>query len=317
MTHYILRRLASLIFVLFGVSLVVFMMLALLPGDPATAILGPFATPDRVRGLNQEFGLTGSLPERYAVWLGNLLQGDLGRSYALDRPVMELVRERLGRTLLLASSALAIGTLCGLLLGSVAAAWRGRWPDRALTLISLLGISTPAFWMAMLLMLVFSVKLGMFPVSGMTSAYAADRGSLLDIAAHLVLPTLALGAVVAGVIARLTRSQMLETLPADFVRLARAKGVPEGRVVYGHVFLVAFSRVVPVIGLQAGFVLGGAVYIETVFQWPGLGKLLVDAILQRDVLLAQGTVLVVASLYVLVNLATDLVQHALDPRLRS
>jgi peptide/nickel transport system permease protein len=205
----------------------------------------------------------------------------------------------------------------GLVLGSVAAAWRGRWPDRVLTLVSLLGISTPAFWMAMLLMLVFSVKLGWFPVSGMTSAYATDTGSVWDVSAHLVLPTVALGSVVAGVIARLTRAQMLEVLPADFVRLARAKGVDEGRVIYGHVFLVAFSRVVPVIGLQAGFVLGGAVYIETVFQWPGLGKLLVDGILQRDVLLAQGTVLVVAGLYVLVNLTTDLVQLALDPRLRS
>jgi len=315
MRGYLLKRLFGLVLVLFGVSLLVFSMVALLPGDPATAILGPYATPARVQQLQHELGLGGSLPERYFAWLTRLFRGDFGRSYALERPVLDVVLERLGPTLLLAFAALGFGTLLGLLLGSVAAARRGTLADRCLTLLALLGISTPSFWMAMLLMLVFAVRLAIFPASGMSSAAGAGAGSALDVTSHLVLPALGLGLVVAGVIARLTRTAMLETLSQDFVRLARAKGLAEGRVVYGHAFLVAFVRVVPVIGLQAGFVLGGAVYIESVFAWPGLGKLLVDAILQRDLLLAQGAVLVVATCYVLVNLATDLLQRVLDPRL--
>ena len=317
MIPYIVKRLLSLALVLFGISVLVFSMIGLLPGDPATAILGPYATPARVLELERQLGLGGPLVSRYGTWLMNLLGGDFGRSYSLDRPVLELLSERLWPTLLLALTALGLGTLLGLLLGSVAAVKRGRFADRMLTLFALIGISTPPFWMAMLLMLVFAVGLGMFPVSGMAGAHGEAAGGPLDIASHLVLPATALALVVLGVIARLTRTAMLETLSQDFVRLARSKGLPEARVVYGHAFLVAFSRVIPVIGLQAGFVLGGTVYIETVFDWPGLGKLLVDAILQRDLLLTQGAVLVVATCYVLINLCSDLVQRALDPRVES
>ncbi len=317
MIVYGFKRLLWLALVLVGISVLVFSMIGLLPGDPATAILGPYATPARALELERELGLQGSFFSRYWTWLTNVLAGDFGRSYSFDRPVLDLVLARLGPTLLLALTALGIGTLLGLLLGSVAAVRRGQLADRALTLVALVGISTPPFWMAMLLMVLFAVELGLFPVSGMVSAFGAGAGGVLDIASHLVLPALALALVVLGVIARLTRTAMLETLSEDFVRLARAKGLPEGRVVHGHAFLVAFSRVIPVIGLQAGFVLGGAVYIETVFGWPGLGKLLVDAILQRDLLLAQGAVLVVAACYVVINLCTDLLQRALDPRIES
>ncbi len=316
MKRYLAERAFGLLFVLFGISLLVFAMLALLPGDPATAILGPYATPERAAELRRGLGLGAGPVERYVSWLGNLLRGDFGHSYSLERPVADVLLERLGPTLALAAAALGLGTSLGLLLGSVAAARRGV-TDRVLTLCALLGISTPSFWLAMLLMMGFGVEARLFPVSGMVSAGGAGAGGLVDRAHHLVLPTLALGSVVAGVIARMMRTAMLETLSEDFVRLARAKGLPKGRVIYGHAFLAAFVRVVPVIGLQAGFVLGGAVYIESVFQWPGLGKLLVDSILQRDFLLAQGAVLVVATCYVLVNLATDLLQRALDPRLRS
>jgi peptide/nickel transport system permease protein len=266
--------------------------------------------------LRQALGLDGPLVERYVAWVGKLVQGDFGHSYSLERPVLDVLLERLPPTLTLSFSALAFGTLLGLALGSVAAVHRGAL-DRVLTSVALLGISVPSFWLAMLLMLVFAVDLDLFPVSGMTSVQGAQAGGVLDMVHHLVLPCCALGLVVAGVIARLTRTAMLETLSQDFVRMAHAKGLPHGRVVYGHAFLVALTRVVPVIGLQAGFVLGGAVYIETVFQWPGLGKLLVDSILERDFLLTQGAVLVVATLYVLVNLGTDLAQRALDPRLRA
>lgn len=316
MTRYLGQRTLGLLLVLFGISVLVFSMIALLPGDPATAILGPYATPERAAELRQDLGLDASLVERYVSWLTNVLAGDFGHSYSFERPVADVLWERVGPTLSLAAASLAFGTLLGLLLGSVAAARRGI-ADRALTLAALLGISTPSFWLAMLLMLVLAVKVRLFPVSGMASSTGAGAGGIIDVAHHLVLPASALGLVVAGVIARLTRTAMLEALSQDFVRMARAKGLSTRRVIYGHAFLVAFARVVPIIGLQAGFVLGGAVYIETVFQWPGLGKLLVDSILKRDYLLAQGAVLIVATCYVFVNLGTDLLQRALDPRLRS
>lgn len=316
MRRYLLGRTLSVGFVLLGISLLVFSMVALLPGDPATAILGPYATEERATELRQQLGLDGGVIERYLAWLSLVLTGDFGRSYSLGRPVLELLAERSMPTAISSSAALGLGTLIGLMLGSVAAVHRGRWIDRALTFISLLGISTPPFWMAMLLMLVLSVHVGWFPVSGMYSVYGAQAGTWLDLVHHLVLPSLVLAMVVAGVIARMMRTAMLETLSSSFVRMARAKGVTEGSVVYGHAFQVALCRIVPVIGLQAGFVLGGAVYIEAVFQWPGLGQLLLGAILERDLLLSQGVVLVIACGYVVVNLATDLLQLALDPRLR-
>lgn len=314
---YVAKRLVGLAFVLAGVSALVFAMIAALPGDPATAILGPFATPERLAELRAQLRLEGNVFERYAVWLGNLLNGDFGRSYSLDRTVDEVLAERLLPTLALAGSSLIAGTLVGLLLGSLAAARHRSWVDRTLTLAALVGISTPSFWLAMLLMLVFSVSLGWFPISGISPSHGPYVQSPLASLHHLVLPASALALVVGGVIARFMRSAMLETLSAEFIRLARAKGVREADVVYGHAFQVAFAKVLPVVGLQAGFVLGGAAYIETVFQWPGLGKLLVDAILERDLLLAQGAVLVLATCYVVVNLCTDLAQRWLDPRVRA
>ncbi len=314
MIGYALRRLIALIPVWLGISLLVYSTLVLLPGDPATAILGPYASEARVAELQRELGLDRPLFIRYSDWLADVLRGDLGHSYAFERPVARLVLQRLGPTLLLASVALCAGTLLGLLLGSLAAVHAG-WVDRALTSLSLIGISTPAFWLAMLAMLGLSVHLGWFPVSGMYPHLG--EASTLAVAHHLVLPAVTLALPAAGVIARLMRAAMLEALSSDYVRLARAKGLPEARVRYVHAFRTSLAQVVPVIGLQAGFVLGGTVYVETVFQWPGLGKLLVDAIAERDVLLVQGGVLVVASLYVVVNLAADLIQRLLDPRVRT
>ena len=310
----LLRRLLQLIPVLFGISLVVFLIMALLPGDPALAILGPYANPESLAALRDELELDEPLWRRYIVWLADLLHGDLGRSVSLDRPVLEEIRERLGPTLLLAGCALLLSMVFGLAAGAVAAAHRRGWQDQLLTLVVLLGISTPQFWLALLLILAFAVWLGWLPVSGMFAVYGG--GGLPDLLRHLLLPTISLAVVVTGVLARLGRAAMLDELSQDYVLMARAKGLPERRVVYRHAFLNMLGRMVPVIGLQTGFLLGGAVYIETVFQWPGMGRMLVDAIATRDLLLVQGGVLVMAVAYVIVNLLADLLQKLIDPRIR-
>ena len=313
MLSYALRRLAMIVPVLFGVSVIVFLIMALIPGDPALAILGSFATPENVAGLRRELGLDRSLVEQYGIWLGNLLQGDFGRSYSLNRPVMDEIADRLGPTLLLAGASLVLCTVLGLAAGVVSAVRQYGWQDKILTLLVLVGLSTPSFWLGLILVLVFSIQLGWFPVSGMYAIYGG--GDLADLLHHLALPAITLAVVATGVIARLTRSTMLEVLRQDFVRTARAKGLNEGIITYKHALRNALVNIVPVIGIQTGFVLGGAVYIETVFQWPGIGRMLVTAISTRDILLVQGGVLVVAACYVLINLAADLVQHMLDPRI--
>lgn len=315
MTGYVLRRLLLLPAVLLGVSTAVFFMLSLVPGDPALAMLGPYATPQALARLHAELGLDAPLWQRYLGWLGRLLHGDLGRAVSLHRPVLDEVWERLGPTLLLAGSALALSGVAGVAAGAVAAVHHNRWPDRALTTTVLLGISTPPFLAGLLLLLAFAVWLRWLPVSGMHALYGG--GGAADVLRHLVLPCVSLALVAGGIIARLTRASVLEVLAQDHIRMARARGLSEGQIHYRHALRGALVAVVPVIGLQAGFLLGGAVYIESVFQWPGLGRMLVDAIASRDVLLAQGGVLVLACAYVLVNLAADLAQHALDPRSRA
>ena len=314
MASYIAKRLLAVIPVLLGLSVIVFLMMALIPGDPATAILGNYATPENVARLNAQLGLDRPLPQQYLIWLGNLLQGDLGRSFALNRPVLDEVTERFTATLILAGAALVLCSILGLLAGIVSAVRQFGWVDRVITLFVLVGISTPSFFLGLMLILGFAVTLRWFPPSGMYAIYGG--GDLPDLLYHLVLPALTLAAVATGVIARLTRTAMLEVLRQDFIRTARAKGVSERRVIYVHAFKAALVSVIPVIGIQAGFVLGGAVYIETVFQWPGIGAMLVNAISTRDILLVQGGVLVVAASYVLFNLAADVVQSLLDPRLR-
>lgn len=314
MAGYIAKRLLAVIPVLLGLSVVVFLMMALIPGDPATAILGNYATPDNVARLNAQLGLDKPLPQQYLIWLSNLAQGDLGRSFALNRPVLDEVMERFSATLILAGAALLLCSILGLLAGIVSAVRQFGWADRIITLFVLIGISTPSFFLGLMLILGFAVNLRWFPPSGMYAIYGG--GDLPDLLRHLVLPAVTLAAVATGIIARLTRTAMLEVLRQDFIRTARAKGVSERRVIYVHAFKAALVSVIPVIGIQAGFVLGGAVYIETVFQWPGIGAMLVNAISTRDILLVQGGVLVVAASYVLFNLVADVAQSLLDPRLR-
>ena len=315
MTGYIFKRLISAIPVLLGISVIVFLIMAMIPGDPATAILGSYATPENVEKLNRDLGLDKPLVHRYFIWLGNMLQGDFGRSFALNRDVLDEVFERFSATLVLAGTSFIFCAFFGILAGVISASRQYSIVDKAITSAVLVGISIPSFFLGMMLILIFSVQLRWFPVSGMWPIYGArDLSALLS---HLAMPAFALAIVATGVIARLSRSAMLEVLRQDFIRTARAKGVPERSVVWRHALRAAMVSIIPVLGIQAGFVLSGAVYIEMVFQWPGIGRMLVDAILKRDILLVQGGVVFVAACYVLFNIVVDIAQSILDPRIKT
>jgi len=315
MRSYLLKRLFSTIPVFIGLSLIVFLIMAMIPGNPAQALLGAWATPENVARINRELGLNKPLYQQYLIWAGNILHGDFGRSYVLNRPVIDEVMERFSATLLLGGCALLLSTVLGLLAGIFSAVRQFGWGDRIITLLVLLGISMPSFWIGLLMIMLFAVQLQWFPASGMYAVWGG--GDVADLLHHLALPAVTLAIVATGVIARLTRTAMLEVLRQDFIRTARAKGLSERKVIYKHAFRMALVSVIPVIGIQAGFVLGGAVYIETVFQWPGLGAMMVKAVATRDLLLVQGGVLVAAAAYVLINLCADILQALLDPRLKS
>ena len=315
MLSYILKRLVSAIPVLLGITVIVFLIMSMIPGDPATAILGSYATPENVEKINRDLGLDKPMVQRYFIWLGNMLQGDFGRSFSLNRPVLDEVLERFNATLVLAGTSFVLCSLLGILAGVVSAARQYGFADKAITFTVLIGISVPSFFLGMMMILLFAVNLKWLPVSGMFAIYGG--GDLPDLIRHLIMPALALSAVATGVIARLSRSAMLEVLRQDFIRTARAKGVRERKVIMGHALRAAMVSIIPVLGIQAGFVLSGAVYIEIVFQWPGVGRMLVDAILTRDLLLVQGGVVFVAACYVLFNIAVDVAQSLLDPRIKT
>ncbi|MEX0969677.1 MAG: ABC transporter permease [Paracoccaceae bacterium] len=315
MGGYILKRLLSAIPVLLGITVIVFLIMAMIPGDPATAILGSYATPENVERLNRHLGLDEPLWRQYFIWLGNLLQGDFGRSFALNRPVLDEILDRFSATMILAGTAFVLCSLMGILAGVVSAAHQYGLADKAITFVVILGISVPSFFLGMMMILLFAVQLRWFPVSGMYSIWGG--GDLFDLIRHLTMPALALSVVATGVIARLSRGAMLEVLRQDFIRTARAKGVHERRVIWRHALRAAMVSIIPVLGIQAGFVLSGAVYIEMVFQWPGIGRMLVDGILKRDILLVQGGVVFVAACYVGFNIVVDVAQSLLDPRIRT
>lgn len=315
MLRYLAKRLILVVPVLFGVSVIVFLIMVMIPGDPASAILGSYATPENLARLREELGLNKPLVQQYLIWLGNILHGDFGRSFSLDRPVLDVVLDRLGPTLILAGSALALCTLFGLFSGVITAVKQYGWQDKLFTLLVLVGISMPAFWLGLMMVLLFAVNLQWFPAFGMYTIYSG--GGIWDMLWHLTLPAVSLGVVATGVVARVTRSAMLEVLRQDYIRTARAKGMSERAVILRHALRNALVTVIPVIGVQAGFVIGGAVYIEAVFQWPGIGRMLVNAIFTRDVLLVQGGVLIIATCYVLFNLIADLLQHLIDPRIKA
>jgi len=311
---YLARRLLLLVPVLVGVSVVVFLVLHLSPGDPAEIMLGSQATQEDLARLRHELGLTEPLHVQYVHWVAHVARGDLGRSLWMKRPVLDEVLNRYKATLVLTASGLLLSTLGGIVLGVASAVRPHSFLDRMSAVTSLFGASMPVFWLGIVLMVVFSLWLGWLPASGMWAPYG--QGGLRDLLAHLVLPAVTLAAASLTIIARLTRSTMLEILSQDYIRTARAKGLVEQRVVFRHGLKNALVPIVTVVGVQAGYLLGGAVLTETVFAWPGVGLLMVQGILARDFPLVQGCVLVIALTFVLINLAVDLLYAWLDPRIQ-
>ena len=304
MTRLIAGRLAAAVPTLLAVSLCVFAIVRLIPGDPARILAGDFATDSVVEELRHRWRLDEPLPVQYATYVAGLVRGDFGRSIASTTPVLPELLERFERTLELALAAIAVAVAAGGAAGIVSAVRRSTVTDFVATALALTGVSTPIFWSGLVLILLFSVTLGWLPAGG--------AGSLR----HLVLPALSLGLFGAGVVARQTRSGMLEVLGEDFVRTARGKGLSERVVVGKHALRNALIPVVTVVGDQFGRMLGGAILTETVFAWPGMGRYLVDAIAQRDYPVVQGVILVFAASFVLINLLVDVSYSLLDPRVR-
>ncbi|MFN3285433.1 MAG: ABC transporter permease [bacterium] len=303
MGAYILRRLALAVPTLVGVTVVVFALIRLVPGDPARLVLGLQASEEEVQRLRVQLGLDQPLPVQYARFLGRLLQGDLGRSVVTGEPVAREIAARLPATVQLAVASTLVATAAGMAAGVISATRQYSWADYLVMTVALFGISLPVFWLGLMLMLLFSVHLRWLPAGG----YGTP--------AHLVLPTVTLAAFSVAIIARMTRSSLLEVLHQDYVRTAWAKGLGARAVVLRHALKNALIPVVTVIGLQFGGLLGGAILTETVFAWPGMGRLLVGAIVARDYPVVQGVVLVFAALFTLVNLAVDVLYAYVDPRI--
>jgi peptide/nickel transport system permease protein len=326
-------RLLQLIPVLFGVSLIVFLMITLTPGDPVQIMIGDQRVePEEIARLRAELGLDRPLVERFFVFIGNALQGNFGQSFFHRRPVIDVIAERLPATIELAVVALVIAIATAIPLGILAAVRRGSWIDKAATVGSLLGVSLPGFWFAILLILLFAVNLQLLPVAGRIG-YASEvspitgfllidtllRGrpdAFLDALRHIILPAITLGLPMAAILMRVTRTSMLEVLRSDYVTFAEAKGLRRSRVLYRHALKNALIPTVTVAALEMGSLLGGSMIVETVFGWPGLGRLVVESIFMRNYPLIQAAVLFYAVTYVLLNFVADLLYTQLNPRVR-
>jgi ABC-type dipeptide/oligopeptide/nickel transport system permease component len=302
--RFLARRLALTVPVLLGVATLVFSLIHLIPGDPARAMLGEAASEDDVTQLRARLGLDRPLLEQYGQFMTGLVKGDLGRSLRTGQPVTAQILERMPATAELATAAMLVAVVVAMPLGILAAVRRGTAIDHLATTAALTGVSIPNFWLGPLLAIVFAIELGWLPVSG--------RGT----PAHLVLPAISLGAALAAILARMTRATLLEELGGQYVVAARARGVSRSRAVIRHAFRNSLIPVVTIVGLQFGAVLTGAVITETVFSWPGVGRLLIQSISFRDYPLVQGCILLIAVTYVAVNLITDMCYGVLDPRIR-
>lgn len=304
MVSYVARRVLLAFPVLWGVATLVFLALRLIPGDPAMVLAGEAAPFEVVQAIREEFGLDRPILMQYGIFLGRLLRGDLGTSVRTRAPVMTEIWVRFPATVELALASMVVAAALGITAGVLAGTHPNTILDYVCMVVALFGVSMPVFWLGLMAMWVFSVQLGWFPVVG--------RGTL----SHLVLPALTLGTSATGVIARMTRSSMLEVLRQDYIRTARAKGLAQWAVDLRHALRNALVPVVTIVGLQVGGLLGGAVLTETVFAWPGIGRLAVDSILNRDYPVVQGVVVLVAAVFVLTNLAVDLLYSLIDPRIR-
>ena len=310
MTRYILSRLLTAIPVLFGVLLFGFGLLKLVPGDPAAVVGGPMATPEVIEAIRREMGLDRPVAVQFLIYLGRVLRGDLGYSLISNTRVTDELAEAIGPTVELMVACLVWSIPLGIALGMLAATFRGRIVDRLVIAVSVLGVSMPIFFVSLLLVQYVGYRWNLLPFLGRGGPVWTAEGL-----SHLVMPALALGFFFIGPVARMTRTAALEVFGSDHVRTARAKGVREGRVVIRHVLRNALIPIVTLVGLQIGFLLGGAIVTETIFSWPGIGRLAVGAILASDLPLAQGAILMLALSFILTNLLVDLLYTVLDPRI--
>ena len=312
MFGFLVRRLLSALPVLFVVSLVTFLIMWIVPGDVSAEIAGPDASFEQVERIREQLGLDRPLFERALNWYGNLLHGDLGQSYLLNRSVSEAVFERLPVTLSLAGLALVLSVLFGVLLGIFAAVRHNTWADQGSMSLALLGLSLPDFWFGIVLIFFFGVYLGWLPTGG----FVAINEDFIGWLRSMTLPALTLAFTQMGVVARMTRSSMLDVLGQDYIRTARAKGMASRVVVFKHALLNALIPIVTVVGVMTGVLLGGAVVIESVYSLPGVGRLIIGAIQRRDFPIIQGGLLITAATFVFVNIAVDVLYGWLDPRVR-
>lgn len=305
MWRYILKRLLMLIPVLLAVAFVIYAIMNVAEGDPVYSVAGADATEEQLEALREEMGLNGSLIERYFRYIGNLLKGDLGTSYVSKQDVMKIYLQRLPNTLKLASMTMIFATLIALPLGIIAAVNQNSWIDTLSMVLALIGLSMPNFWLGLLLIILFSLKLGWFP-SGGNEGFKS-----------IILPAFTVGAGLAALLTRTTRSSMLDVIRQDYLRTARAKGVPEKTIIRKHALRNALIPIITIFGVQFSNVLGGSVLAETVFAWPGVGRLVVDAIDQRDIPTVTGALVMTTMLVTIVNLLIDIVYAFVDPRIKA
>jgi peptide/nickel transport system permease protein len=313
--RHIATRIAAILPILFGVSVFIFLLMHLAPGDVTSTMLGPMASDEAKAQLRVALGLDRSLPFQYFKWLGNVLQGDLGKSLTTTRPVTDMVLPRFGNTVILTVASMILAMAVGFGVGMYAAARSFSIFDRISMSATLVVGSTPPFWLGLILVLLLALDVRLFPATGMVSI--TGDGGVWDVLRHLVLPALATAAAPAAIITRMIRSSMLEVLNQGYIRVARAKGVPRRRILWRHALRNALPPIATISGLQLGYLLGGALFTEVVFAWPGLGNQLYYAITARDVPVVQGAVLLIALVFVLVNLAIDILNAFLDPRVRA
>ena len=312
MTGYVVQRLVSVVVIMVAMSILVFLATHALPSNAAALILGQYSTPETQAALEHKLGFDQPLPVQYWHWASHMLQGDMGQSFEMERPVAPILWDALGRSAILALSAMAVVSTLGLALGVIAAVWRGRWPDHAASIATYFGVSLPEFYWGLVLILIFASTFHLLPSTG----YASPSDGVGAFLSHLVLPVATLTLTLLAHVARLTRSSMVEALESMYVKVARARGLPERLVIVRHALRNALIPSITVLAQDFGFLIGGIVAVETVFAYPGLGRMLVGALERQDLPLMQAAILVLTGVYCLANLTADLLYGVVNPRIR-